>query len=141
MAANQQGVIDGIQKLAGQIAQLQFEPDAQQHMPFIQGLQNAIVTYVQQQAAQAAQAATQAGQQAAQMGASGGGMGDAGLGSMGGAGGGGYSPGGAPPDGGLAPLGANQMQPGGGLGGGFGGLTTPPNPDELRRLLSQGAGR
>lgn len=133
MAANQQGVIDGIQKLAGQIAQLQFEPDAQQHMPFIQGLQQAIVQYVQQQQGQVAAQAAQTQQQAAQMGANGNGMAGMGMG----AGGGGGGPLGAAPDGGLAPLGPTQMGAGGGQG--MVGLAASPNPDELRRLLGGGS--
>lgn len=140
MAANQQGVIDGLQKLAGPISQLMFEPDASQHLQFIQGLQQAIVTYVQQQQGQVAAQAAQAGQQAATMGA---GMGqpggsDAGMAGMGMApSGGGGSPVGSPTGGGMAPLDPTQMGAGGGSG--MVGLAASPNPDELRRLLGQGS--
>lgn len=137
MPANQQGVIDGLQKLAGPISQLMFEPDATQHLQFIQGLQQAIVTYVQQQQGQVAAQAAQAGQQAATMGA---GMGQpqggngAGM-DMGGLGGGGNSLAGAAPNGSPAQLDPTQMGAGGGAG--MVGLAASPNPDELRRLLGQ----
>lgn len=139
MPANQQGVIDGLQKLAGPISQLMFEPDAAQHLQFIQGLQQAIVTYVQQQQGQVAQQAAQAGQQAATMGA---GMGQGGSGAAGmdmgmGAGGGGGGFGGAAPNGSPAQLDPTQMGAGGGSG--MVGLAASPNPDELRRLLGQGS--
>lgn len=133
-------VMDGLKKLYTDIAGLQLLPDAGQHAQFLQGAQQAIQTYLGQQAAKAAQqsqmvaqqAAGQASQQA--QGAAQGGM----PGGMppGAAGGGGMA--GGPPNAAGPPPPPASIAPGGGAGNA--GLNTMKNPDELRRILAGSSG-
>lgn len=122
-----QGVLDGLKTVFTDVAQLQLSPDAAQHMQFLQGLQQAIVKYSQQQQQQKAQQAAQMQQQQAQA------MANPQMG--------GPPPGGMPPGAGMGgPPRPPQGQPGGPPSQGSPGIAMP-NPDELRRVLAmQGAG-
>lgn len=114
-------VLDGLKGVYQQIASLQLSPDAQQHMQFLQGLQQAIQRYLQQQAQQKAAQAAQMQQMQAQ---------HAMNPQMGGPN--------QPAPGG--PPGPQRGGPGGPPGQGSPGLAMP-NPDELRRVLAaQGQG-
>jgi hypothetical protein len=128
VAGQQKGVVDQLTNTYTDISKMMLAPDAQQHMQFLQGLQQAVMKYLQMQA----QASTQAppGGAMAGMGGPGGGMGA-------------MPPGGpqaANPGGPGAPPGM-RIAPGGGAGmsGLMGGAGGGPNPDDLRRLLAQGA--
>ena len=110
----QKGVMDALQNVFTDIAKMQLLPDAQQHMQFLQGLQTGIMNYLRMQANATLQAPG---------------------GAMGGMGGPGGGVGGMPPGGGAPPPMANA--PGG--GGGMTGLMGNAPPDDLRRLLAQGA--
>lgn len=101
-------MMEGLQKIVAQLAQMQLTPDADQE--FLLGVQGTITQFLRTAASDTAQQGASLGSQP--------GMG-------------GPSPAGSPPMG--AP---NAMAPGGMAGGGMGGLTTPPNPDELRRVLA-----
>ena len=117
------GTLEGLKSVFQQLSSLQLEPDSQEHMQFLQAIQQAIMKYIQMQtqkkAQQAAQMQMMQSQQASQM-----------NGQMGG----------PHPGGGGPPPGASQGQPGGPPSQGMPGLAMP-NPDELRRMLAtQGAG-
>lgn len=113
-------VEEGLKSVFQQLAALQLEPDAQQHMQFIQAIQQAIMKYLQQQQQVKAQQAAQMQQvqrQQAMMNP-----------QMGG------------PQQGQSQGGPPQGQPGGPPSQGSKGLAMP-NPDELQRMLAtQGAG-
>lgn len=130
----QRGVSDALRKMYQDVASMQLLPDAPNHAPFLSGLMQAIQKYLQTQAAGSANLGTPGGAQAG-MGGPGGGMGGMPPGGMGGGMGGGMNPGGpsAPPGMSIAPGGGAGMS--GLMQGGGGGV----NPDELRRLLAQGA--
>lgn len=130
----QKGVVEALTGTYTDIAKMMLLPDAQKHMQFLQGLQAGLMKYIQMQAN-----ATlgQPGGDQAGMGGPGGGMG-APPGMMGGPPPGG--PMGGNPGGPGAPP-AMRIAPGGGAGmsGLMGGAQGGPNPDDLRRLLAQGA--
>lgn len=132
----QDTVVDGLKKLFPTIAQLQLASDAQQHMPFIQGLMGALQKYIVQDAQKAAQGAQQAAQGAA--GAPGGAPGPmGGPPGMGGPAGG--PPSMTPPMAGGPMAAPNQVAPGGGAG--FAGLAPNlTNMDEIRRMLNDKVG-
>jgi len=106
----QKGVVEQLTTTYTDIAKMMLAPDAQQHMQFLQSLQQGIMKYLQMQA----HASTQnpPGGAQAGMGGPGGGMG-------------------APP--GMA----NAPGGGGGMTGLMGAAQA--NPDDLRRLLAAGA--
>ena len=126
--ASQKGVVEQLTNTYTDISKMMLAPDAQQHMQFLQGLQQGLMKYIQMQA----HASTQnpPGGAQAGMGGPGGGMG-------------------APPGMGGPPPGGNPGGPGAPPGmtnapGGGGGMTglmgaAQQNPDELRRLLAAGA--
>jgi hypothetical protein len=132
------GVVDALTNTYTDIAKMKLLPDAQQHMQFLDGLEQGIMSYIQMQANATLQ----------QPGGGAGGMG--GMGGGVGAGPGGPSPGsqgamppGAPQGPGMSagpPPGPMQIAPGGGAG--MSGLMGAANPDELRQLLAsqQGGG-
>jgi hypothetical protein len=127
-AGGQKGVVEALQNTYTDIAKMAFLPDAQQHQQFLQGLQQGILNYLRQQASASMQ--NPPGGAMAGMGGPGGGMGGGPPGGMMGANPGGP---GAPPGMRIAPGG------GAGMSGLMGGAQGGPNPDDLRRLLAQGA--
>lgn len=140
-SGGQKGVVDALTNTYTEVAKMMLLPDAGQHMKFLQGIQQAIMSYIQMQArASLGPPAGQGQPGAAGMGGMGGGMGMPQQGPPPGMGGGMPGPGGgAPPGppGGMPPgLGPQRIAPGGGAG--MGGLMTQPNPDELRQLLGAG---
>jgi hypothetical protein len=121
------GVVDALTNTYTDIAKMMLLPDAQQHMQFLQGLQQGVMKYIQMQANASMQ--NPPGGAMAGMGGPGGGMG-------------------APPGmGGPPPMGGNPGGPGAppamsiapGGGAGMSGLMGGAPPDDLRRLLAQGA--
>jgi hypothetical protein len=122
------GVLEDLKGIYSDISNLMLDPDAGQHAQFIQGLQQAILKYIQQQQQLKAQQAAQAQQAAAQQ-ALGGGQQQPGQMPGGGPGG---RPGG-PPMGGPSQAGQGAPPPPGGGASPQGAQM--PNPDELRRVL------
>jgi hypothetical protein len=120
----QKGVVDALTNTYTDIAKMMLLPDAEKHMQFLQGLQQGVMKYIQMQAAASMQ--NPPGGAMAGIGGPGGGMG-------------------APP--GPPGMGANPGGPGAppamanapGGGGGMTGLMGGAPPDDLRRLLAQGA--
>jgi hypothetical protein len=119
VATQNDSMNEGLKKVLSTIAQFKVLPDADGQ--FLAQLEGLIVDKLKNTGAQAAGVSPG--------GPGGGPPGGALAGLLGAMGGGG----------GMAPPSPNAMAPGGMAGGGMGGLTTPPNPDELRRVLA-GAG-
>jgi len=120
------GVVEQLTNTFTDISKMMLAPDAPQHMQFLQGLQQGIMNYIRMQANATMQAPP--GGAMAGMGGPGGGVGAAPPGG----------PMGANPGGPGAPPGM-RIAPGGGAG--MSGLmgAANANPDDLRRLLAQGA--
>lgn len=119
MAQSNDNFTEGLKKLLGPVSQLMMLPDAD--VDYLTNLQLVIRNKVMGAYMQAAQLGpgAEAGQPPL-------------PGSV-------MSADGAVPSMGLPPVPPAQMGPGGGMGGGASGIT-PPNADELRRVLSAGAG-
>lgn len=138
MAQQNESMAEGLKKIMSAVAQLKILPDADQNLlntieqTIIQGIQSAAAKTQQQGQQVAQQAAGGQPQQGGQPDQ--GGMAGAMAGMMQGGGGDtGGGPGGPP----------GMPQPGGmpgGMGGGMPGLSSMPNPDELRRLMGQTTG-
>lgn len=128
----QKGVVEALTNTYTDLSKMMLLPDAQHHMQFLQGLQQGVMNYIRAQANATLQplGGAQAG-----MGGPGGGMGGQPPPGMGGGMGGPGGPGGNP-GGPGAPQGM-RIAPGGGAG--MSGLMGGANPDDLRRLLAQGA--
>lgn len=133
----QKGVVDGLTNTFTDISKMMLLPDAPQHMQFLQGLQQGIMAYIRQQANATLQPPGGA------MGGMGGPGGGPGGQPMGGPGGGMGGPGGPPmggnPGGPGAPQGMRNAPGGGGGMTGLMGAAGQASPDDLRRLLAQGA--
>lgn len=132
---------DGLRKVLSDVAQLQLAPEGADPnvQQFLQSLQQAIVSFTQQQAQQQAQGQQQQAQQMAGMQPGQqqqGGMGQDQMAQLAAMTGGQQDQ-----SGGQDPTSAGMQLPGGpggpGLGGGMMGAGTP-NADELRRMLAQG---
>jgi hypothetical protein len=125
------GVVDALTNTYSDVAKMKLLPDSQQHMEFLDGLQQGLMQYIQ---ISANATLNMPGGAQAGMGGPGGGIG-AGVGS-------GAAAGGPPPGAGMGGPGPGpgpqpmQIAPGG--GGGMSGLMSQPNSDDLRRLLSTG---
>lgn len=142
--------IDGLHQIYQDIVALKLAPDADQGVvQFVDVMANGVLQFITQHRVQQAQQATQQAQQAAngtaqvppqaQQAAALNSPGQAGMPPGGGGPGQSGPPSPAPPGGGPSPMGqGNQIGPGGGAGSsGYGGVVT--DPDELNRMLSQGA--
>jgi hypothetical protein len=137
-AATSKGVVDALTNTYTDVAKMQLLPDAQQHMQFLDGLQQGIMHYIQMQASATTGPPPAGG--AGGMGGMGGGMGAGpGAGPMGAPPGMGM--GGGPDTGGGAGPPAMATAPGGGAGmTGLMGAAPGGGADALQRLLSQTQG-